>query len=579
MSKIEITSHGSFAYSYYREAIRIQRYVEGNDPKKVVEKVIVPEVIDGYPVTHICKNAFENALVKEVILPDTVTHIENKAFYQCSNLEQIYLSESLLEIGSSAFAESGLKEIVVPGGVSSLYRTFSNCQSLESVMFEDGLVQLGVEVCLNCVKLREVILPQSLETISKLAFSSCVSLTEIIIPDSVIEIGNSVFRDCKSLKNVTLPNKLEVISDHLFYYCESIEEIKIPDNVKTISDYSFALCSALIQIELGNQLEYICFASFYQCSSLKEIIIPDNVHEIGYRAFQECKSLHTVILPTSLSHIYRSAFIGCECLNFISIPSKVKSIDIEAFDTSIQFGNVDQILNKKVKEQLSTPVETIVGNQVIMTQERAQDFRSEKHPNVTALVYSENVKKLGVNYQNSMEVKWVKKLTLENEQIKFDIEPFEPYRELELVVFKSFNGLKSTCFENAVDFIVECDSENIDDHKHSLSPRSEINLIKNLYNNEQINIFRSLYQKEGFRQFDVNEKSFFLLIEDIIFGDGGGFIGSMSEFGMLPDEHIDYFIEYSKNLLNPNALVSLMQHKHRNKLTGINKEEINHGNV
>ncbi|MBE6761157.1 MAG: hypothetical protein E7551_02610 [Ruminococcaceae bacterium] len=61
--------------------ICITKYIgEGNE-------VVIPEEIDGLPVTSIGVSAFWSTKIQSVTIPASVTKIENMAFYNCENLK------------------------------------------------------------------------------------------------------------------------------------------------------------------------------------------------------------------------------------------------------------------------------------------------------------------------------------------------------------------------------------------------------------------------------------------------------------------------------------------------------------
>lgn len=97
------------------------------------------------------------------------------------------------------------------------------------------------------------------------AFSNCVSLKEISIPDSVNSVGAQAFNGCVSLVDVTLSKSITVIEANMFSNCTSLKEITIPESVETIG-----------------------VAAFYNCYNLTRIIINfTKVGELGNMAFED----------------------------------------------------------------------------------------------------------------------------------------------------------------------------------------------------------------------------------------------------------------------------------------------------
>ena len=55
---------------------------------------------------------------------------------------------------------------------------------------------------------------------------------DVIVPDGVTEIGRLAFSGCTSIKSVSLPNSLKKIDDLAFYCCSQLTYIDIPDGVE-----------------------------------------------------------------------------------------------------------------------------------------------------------------------------------------------------------------------------------------------------------------------------------------------------------------------------------------------------------
>lgn len=76
--------------------------------------------------------------MKAVILPDTVTELGHSAFYNCTDLESIVLSNGLTTIPNYALGgQSKLTEVVVPASVTDITQgAFVSCETLRIVKFQ-----------------------------------------------------------------------------------------------------------------------------------------------------------------------------------------------------------------------------------------------------------------------------------------------------------------------------------------------------------------------------------------------------------------------------------------------------------
>ena len=150
--------------------------------------LVIPSTIDGYTVTRLGYCLFENSMMKYVTIPESVTYIEWGVFDNCYNLERVYISDI------DAWSTMGFQD--------SSSNPLSN----------------GAQLYLNDELVTEVVLSDSVESISSYAFNSCTSITSVTIPDSVESIGFRAFGDCTSLKSVEIPESVTFIEEEAFGY-------------------------------------------------------------------------------------------------------------------------------------------------------------------------------------------------------------------------------------------------------------------------------------------------------------------------------------------------------------------------
>ena len=77
-----------------------------------------------------------------------------------------------MSIGRYCFAKSSIKNVVVPPRVSNIqWYCFSDCYSLQCVVFPEGLADIETAAFMNTPLLREITLPASVATVGSRAFS------------------------------------------------------------------------------------------------------------------------------------------------------------------------------------------------------------------------------------------------------------------------------------------------------------------------------------------------------------------------------------------------------------------------
>lgn len=168
--------------------------------------------------------------LRSIILPEGITFIDGSAFSN-SGLEAITLPESLEGIGQSVFSGTQLKEITIPAnvralGTSAFEGSDAGTMPLEKVIFKGSkIMDIEPYTFKNCVKLKEITLPESLTVIDYGAFFGCSSLTKVVIPDNVFEIGKTAFLGYTSLTEATIGRSVRSIGEKCFDGCEKLATV------------------------------------------------------------------------------------------------------------------------------------------------------------------------------------------------------------------------------------------------------------------------------------------------------------------------------------------------------------------
>lgn len=167
-----------FAYEIKNKGIEIKSYIG----KKSALELVIPESINGLPVTSIGYGAFEGMFFESVDLPDTLREIQMRAFARCYNLKDIRFPSALSSIGGNAFSE---------------------CRSLKRISLPNGLERIDWGAFEDCINLDDVILPTSLKRLGNRSFCN-TKLSHIEIPGSVNTIPTKCFANNIYLKTVSI---------------------------------------------------------------------------------------------------------------------------------------------------------------------------------------------------------------------------------------------------------------------------------------------------------------------------------------------------------------------------------------
>ena len=162
---------------------------------------------DSWGYTYYSTDVFAycDSLVS-VTLPKEMTVIPESTFEHTSKLQTIILPDSLKEIGSYAFKESGLETINLPAKLQTIgYEAFRES------------------------KLMAIDLPLKLQTIGDYAFYG-TQITEFRVPKNVTSVGQYVAAYCPNLKAAYLGRKQDYSSNSnfdYFYGCDSLQLLRV----------------------------------------------------------------------------------------------------------------------------------------------------------------------------------------------------------------------------------------------------------------------------------------------------------------------------------------------------------------
>lgn len=258
---------------------------------------------------------------------DGCEEIARKAFAGDVELRSVNLPDSLVQIGASAFAGSGLIRLEVPESVRSIgSRAFSRCDDLRDVELSSGLESIGDE-----------------------AFAHCRSLVHLSIPATVREMGVRVtFDTCVSEGHVAGEGDVGAAAAFVFADDAGVLYRRVPDEAKDACDKSAdagfgSTESQLVALELIDALaltlaEYrvlpgtrsIGPRAFSKNAFVQRVSLPEGVKIVGDRAFAECAALFAIELPDTVEEIGERAFCSAP-LKAVRIPRALARLGERAF--------------------------------------------------------------------------------------------------------------------------------------------------------------------------------------------------------------------------------------------------------
>lgn len=260
------TGNGTFLYSEIDNGLAVSVYNYEGASKNVV----IPDEINGKPVTTIWFALAENKAIDSITLPKHLTKISRIGFGEANHVKEFKISNE-----------------------NTTFKT------VDGVLYSKDMSVL-------------------------IAYPTNKDNTSFTILSTVKEISVNAFAQNKNLVNVVFNNGVTTIGDFAFMGCEKLTAVEVPDTVNKMGACVFSSCKELTKAKVSKNSP-VTGNTFKSCTKLKDVTIPEGVENIGVYAFTDCSSLETIKLPSTLKSIENFAF-GATAIKKITVPKSVTSI-------------------------------------------------------------------------------------------------------------------------------------------------------------------------------------------------------------------------------------------------------------
>jgi len=309
----------------------------------------------GSSITNIGERAFKDCKnLETIIIPSSVTKINGQAFFNCTSLQKLEIPNAVTAIAGEAFRGSGLNNLTIANGSSTLEFTdsrdnsgkyyndwftgcpistlhlgrnytyagytppFSGMPYLQTLTIGSTVTGIGIEAFKDCGGLKNVTLDDGTTTLSIHSYSLDGYSTNAFnkCPISNLHIGRNLnesyrydapFGGKTTLTTLTIGKEVAEIGDNAFSGCTGLKSVTIGSNVTKIGSNAFASCG-FTNIIIPDKVQSIEFNAFLECGELAEIIIPKSVTSIAYRAFKNCRKLRNITLEDGTTTLFIRAY-------------------------------------------------------------------------------------------------------------------------------------------------------------------------------------------------------------------------------------------------------------------------------
>ena len=255
------------------------------------------------------------------------------------------------EIGVNAFAGSGATSIGGAGNVVTVRDyAFVGCESLASVSLPQ-VQTAGDFAFFGCILLTSVSLPE-VQTVGGYAFYYCTSLTSIPLPE-VQTVGDGVFYSCTSLPSVSLP-QAQTVGIQAFYLCTNLTSVSLPQ-AQTIGAYVFDNCTSLTSVYFDNDAPTIGAGIFGEIPPNQVTNYVTNPQATGWGA--DLGGMPVVRLPLYADAIYQAG----ELVATTGYVAQASLADADGYTTQVVMRVGSEITTNRWGPRVTLP-EGIVTN-------------------------------------------------------------------------------------------------------------------------------------------------------------------------------------------------------------------------
>ena len=327
----------------------------------------------------------------------SVKEMQENVFYQCAELTDVTLPNTITEIPAEAFRYcTGLTKVTLPAALTTIGKTaFNGCTALQNIALPASLTEIGGYAFGGCESLTSVTIPSGVKIVSAGSFYHCFKLAKVILPEGVKEIGDQAFAGCYALTTLTLPASLKSLGLLVFYgNAEMVSLRSLSQIVPTAENTTFnsmPVSTCILYVPQGTKDAYAAAEGWGNFTNIQEkgvnekikygplyyqleedgtayvtfetedennykdlsgeITVQDKitykgfeykVNKIGENALRNCKGITKVNLPLIMDYIRGYAFSGCSNLAQINIPTTVRFLMNTAFEGTQLFNdNID----------------------------------------------------------------------------------------------------------------------------------------------------------------------------------------------------------------------------------------------
>lgn len=220
-------------------------------------KLVIPEYIDGKPVTRVDRFGIANAeSLLAIHIGKNLREIDDWGIVNNANLFRFEVDENndyFCAVEGVLFSKPATRLIAYPERNREPFKdTYLDNKAYKNIPSESSKAGMAVRVYR---------VPDGVEELAAHSFYRIDTIDKLILPDTLKHIGPRALFQMYSLKDINFPEGLQTIGKDGVSFCSALTHIELPSTLTSLGEYAFFDCrkvnSVTIrakkdQVELGN---------------------------------------------------------------------------------------------------------------------------------------------------------------------------------------------------------------------------------------------------------------------------------------------------------------------------------------
>ena len=275
----------------------------------------------------------DNEIITNVVIPENIDTINSYAFYNCSDIRSLTLHDNVYLNERPFLGCDSIQSITIIAPSIEQY-----CQStINDNLYDNKLTNAERNIIIDGQKITDLVIPESVTTISEYLFYNSTSLTSLVLPESVESINKGAFYGCDNLDAIyqtsSTPPTIGTTVFSSFPVCyipygslTAYEKSSWAEQVskfieESINGYQLFYTSSdgnIVTPSAEDAFNATVFSNVYE-NGQGIITFDGPIHTIKTGAFENCSTLTSITIPVSIKRIEDRAFANCSALGVVDV--------------------------------------------------------------------------------------------------------------------------------------------------------------------------------------------------------------------------------------------------------------------